>query len=288
MVTGGIDALEYLGKSTVSYISDGDPGLRNKRKVLFEKRKGPSLASVLQEAKLKTEENAIPVGEDPKKLNDMLEKFQALAHMDAIQMLSNEIAAKVKRILNVQSEEAKMESLDLLEGIKEAYELNEDGETNLENLEFKKDLFASTKLLRLKVTCSKLLNTWSKLNEKVDVMDYDDCEKTFESCIASLAELVARCIEYYRKVADMMLITDFQAKEQCLVRAKSLKTVTEMFQHEVSGLSNKYANYLANNDEDKKTSDLITDIYMESENCCSLIQDSHQLLLPILHSSAIK
>ena len=80
-MTGGIDALEFIGKSTVNYLSEGDPGLRNKRKALMRRNKGETLSQVLQQAKLKADERQLsdspPKGEDPKKLSDMLEKFQA-------------------------------------------------------------------------------------------------------------------------------------------------------------------------------------------------------------------
>ena len=38
IVTGGIDTLEFIGKTTVNYLSEGDPGLRNKREHLFKKK----------------------------------------------------------------------------------------------------------------------------------------------------------------------------------------------------------------------------------------------------------
>ena len=60
---------EFIGKTTVNYLSEGNPGLRNKREHLF-KKKGSTLSAVLQEAKLKAEERessqSFPKGEDPK------------------------------------------------------------------------------------------------------------------------------------------------------------------------------------------------------------------------------
>ena len=291
LVFGGIDALEFIGKSTVSYLSEGDPGLRNKRNALF-KQKGLTLSSVLLEAKLKADDKetsgSILKGEDPKKLNDMLEKFQAIAHLDALQMLSSSCETKLKRLLNIQSELAKDDSTQILNGIKEKFDLDENEESCLEDVDFKKEIFSSTKMLKLKVTCSKLLNTWSKHKGKIDAMDFENSEICFENCISSLAEFVTRCIEYYRKVADMLMMTDIQAKPLAVERATLLKSVSEMFQHEVSNMCNKFANYLACDNEDKKAADFITDIYLESSNCSSLLQDSHILLLPILQCSAIK
>lgn len=44
VVSGGLEALEYIGKKTMDVISDGDPGLRNRREQLMAK--GPTLSQV--------------------------------------------------------------------------------------------------------------------------------------------------------------------------------------------------------------------------------------------------
>ena len=44
-MSGGLDALEFLGKKTMDVLAEGDPGLRQKREKLTGK--GPSLSQVL-------------------------------------------------------------------------------------------------------------------------------------------------------------------------------------------------------------------------------------------------
>ena len=44
LVSGGLDALEFIGKKTMNVIAEGDPGLRHKREQLAGK--GPSLSQV--------------------------------------------------------------------------------------------------------------------------------------------------------------------------------------------------------------------------------------------------
>jgi hypothetical protein len=44
VVSEGLGALEYIGKKTMDVISEGDPGLRNKREVLLPKE--PTLSQV--------------------------------------------------------------------------------------------------------------------------------------------------------------------------------------------------------------------------------------------------
>ena len=45
LMSGGLDALEFLGKKTMDVLAEGDPGLRQKREKLTGK--GPSLSQVL-------------------------------------------------------------------------------------------------------------------------------------------------------------------------------------------------------------------------------------------------
>ena len=45
LVSGGLDALEFIGKKTMDVLAEGDPGLRHKREKLTGK--GPSLSQVI-------------------------------------------------------------------------------------------------------------------------------------------------------------------------------------------------------------------------------------------------
>ena len=45
LVSGGLDALEFIGKKTMNVLAEGDPGLRQKREKLAGK--GPSLSQVV-------------------------------------------------------------------------------------------------------------------------------------------------------------------------------------------------------------------------------------------------
>ena len=46
LVTGGLDALEFIGKKTMDVLGEGDPALREKRVQLLGK--GPTLSQVCQ------------------------------------------------------------------------------------------------------------------------------------------------------------------------------------------------------------------------------------------------
>jgi len=280
LVSGSIDALEFLGKKTVGMIAEGDPGLRGTRENLFKNQK-VTLSSVLQEARESTKVEA-EKKEEVVNFLDMFEKFQGTAHLDALQMNSNECERKLDRILKFQSNEIKEESKKLLDDIKERFEIKEDENQEEYNGDFKKDLFQITKKLKLKVTCSKTLNTWTKLNDKLNDTVLEDISQT---AIASFAEFTSRCIGFHRKIADMLIVTDMEAKDLCIQRAENLNKLTESLQCQLSYFTKVYVDKLVSLED---SSQLITDLYIESSNCISMITDSHLLILPILQCSAIK
>lgn len=288
LVTGGIGALEFIGKKTVDILSEGDPGLRQKRDALKSKQ-GNNLSAVLREAKKKNEEteNSQHVQcvrkQEDMKFNDLFEKYQGNAHLDALEMLSNECESKLERILGFQSDMSKEETMKILSETRNNYELPDLDDPQDEYNDLKKELFGATKKLKLKVTCSKLLNTWQKIKEKSN--ECTSPRECFESTLSSLAEMTSRCVEYHRKVADMLMVVDVQAKELAVQRASTLRSISQMFQTEISHLTNEFAQNLR---EDKESKTLMADIYLEGSNCCSMIRDCHYLLLPILQCCVIK
>jgi len=296
LVTGSIGALEFLGKKTVDMLSDGDPGLRQKRDALTGGKK-TNLSALLKEAKENSESKPTPQKPAAKResedvrFNDYFEKFQGNAHLDALEMLSSECESKMERILKLQSGGAREETSALLSKTRERFDIQEDNnddEDKSENIDFKKEVFSATKQLKMKVTCSKLLNTWTKLKEKSTVTDdVGDHKQCFNNTLSGLAELTSRCTEFYRKVADMFLTTDMQAKDLALQRASTLKSITEMFLVEITHLTNNFAEQLANS-SDIEAQKVVTDIYVEGSNCSSMVKDCHDLVLPILQCSIIK
>ena len=275
-------------------ISDGDPGLRQKRDALTGGKK-TNLSALLKEAKESSESRLVQQKPAAKRdseevrFNDFFEKFQGNAHLDALEMLSSECESKMERILRLQSGDAKEETTSLLSKTRERFDIQEDHneEDKSENSDFKKELFSATKQLKMKVTCSKLLNTWTKLKEKSTDTNVDDPKQCFNNTLSGLAELTSRCTEYYRKIADMLLTIDMQAKDLALQRASTLKSITEMFQVEITHLTNNFAGQLANS-SDVTAQKVVTDIYVEGSNCSSMVKDCHDLVLPILQCCSIK
>lgn len=292
LVTGGIGALEFIGKKTVDMLSDGDPGLRQTRDALAGKNK-TNLSALLREAKesssnlTTTSHKDNSGGRDDTTFNDFFEKFQGNAHLDALEMLSNECETKLERILRLQSSDARQETSGLLSGTKDQFVLSENVDDDNDSAhEFKKDLFAFTKQLKMKVTCSKLLNCWTKLKEKSSQSQQSDASQVLHTTVSGLAEMTSRCVELYRKVADMLLTTDMQAKELAFQRASTLKSIATILIVEMNNLTNDLAQQVVGGGpSDQK---VVTDIYLEGSNCCSIVKDCHDLLLPILQCCIVK
>ena len=89
IVTGSLDALEFVGKKTLDAISHGDPAFRKKR--------GMTLSQALREAK----EIAQQGNAQPTELTSMdkfsleFDKYQGLAHLEALEIISHESEPEV-------------------------------------------------------------------------------------------------------------------------------------------------------------------------------------------------
>ena len=97
-MTGGIGALEFIGKKTVDMLSDGDPGLRQARDTLAGKKK-TNLSALLQEAKEKSEKNpnTHTKTSDEMNFNDYFEKFQGNVNLDVLICYQTVILVYVKQ-----------------------------------------------------------------------------------------------------------------------------------------------------------------------------------------------
>ncbi|XP_057586326.1 protein FAM114A2 isoform X1 [Hippopotamus amphibius kiboko] len=126
VISGGLDALEFIGKKTMDVIAEGDPGFKRTKGLM---NRTSTLSQVLREVKEKEElwtANAVTMETEKKTHYGLLfDEFQGLSHLEALEMLSRESEVKVKSILNSLSGE-ELETLKLeLEQLKEAFSLAE-------------------------------------------------------------------------------------------------------------------------------------------------------------------
>uniref|UniRef100_G3TUF3 Family with sequence similarity 114 member A2 n=1 Tax=Loxodonta africana TaxID=9785 RepID=G3TUF3_LOXAF len=318
VISGGLDALEFIGKKTMDVIAEGDPGYKKTKGLM---NRNSTLSQVLREAKKKEElwtSSEVTMETDKKTHYGLLfDEFQGLSHLEALEMLSRESEIKVKSILNSLSGQ-ELETLKLeLEQLKEAFSLaefcEEEEEEKKGDEDFTKeitDLFSSLRISSRKVTGVKARNTayeWigtsltKPLAEKEEGEKYLEVESTEQVnknsiedihafAIRSLAELTACSIELFHKTAALVLHGQKQ-EVTAVERSRTLSQVTVVLCKELSVLSKEFTTCLTTAGV-KENADvlnpLITAVFLEASNSASYIQDAFQLLLPMLEISLIE
>ncbi|XP_078087044.1 protein FAM114A2-like isoform X2 [Mustelus asterias] len=135
VLSGGLDALEFIGKKTMDVIAEGDPGFKKTRGLMY---RTTTLSQVLREAKEREQQQTadeISVDTEKKAHYGMLfDEYQGLSHLEALEILSNESEVKVKSVLSALSGEDLEKLKEELAAIKEAFCLAEfDDEDEEEN-----------------------------------------------------------------------------------------------------------------------------------------------------------
>ncbi|XP_038651727.1 protein FAM114A2 [Scyliorhinus canicula] len=329
VLSGGLDALEFIGKKTMDVIAEGDPGFKKTRGLMY---RTTTLSQVLREAKEKEQQQtADEVSEDSEKkahYGMLFDEFQGLSHLEALEILSSESEVKVKSVLNAMSGEDLEKLKEELAAIKEAFCLvefdDEDEEENKGNdgSGFVKELSELLSELNITATSDKLskarqhahvclieVNSISPV--EIEEMS-EDPEKKGQSegsvpedvskehtfsienihafAIRSLAELTARSIEQFHKVA--VLILHSRDKDvSALDSAKTLSKVTVVLCKEMAVLSKQFTSCLTRMGAKEKVevlNPLITGVFLEASNSATYVQDAFQLLLPVLQISQIQ
>nr|XP_021531313.1 protein NOXP20 [Aotus nancymaae] len=328
VLTGGLDALEFIGKKTMNVLAESDPGFK-RTKTLMERT--VSLSQMLREAKRERAETLAT------SWYGSCTSGKRSAHYGNAMFCSLNTSIKAAKI---QSFLASLdgEKLDLLKNdlisIKDIFAAKElENEENQEEqgLEEKGEEFARmlTELLfelHVAATPDKLNKAMKKAHDwveedqtvvSVDVAKGSEEEtkkeekeekphnpqedekeekrtKTIEEVymlsIESLAEVTARCIEQLHKVAELILHGQEEEKP-ALDQAKVLIKLTTAMCNEVASLSKKFTSSLTTAGSNKKAevlNPMISSVLLEGCNSTTYIQDAFQLLLPVLQVSHIQ
>ncbi|XP_068815289.1 protein FAM114A2 isoform X2 [Struthio camelus] len=277
VISGGLDALEFIGKKTMDVIAEGDPGFK-KTKGLMSRTS--TLSQVLREAKEKEEQQTATevtmVTEKKAHYGLLFDEFQGLSHLEALEMLSRESESKVKSVLNALSGEQLDTLKEEMEELREAFSLAEFSEEEEEEKrgdeEFTKEVTELFSELHVSTKPDKLI---------MDIHAF---------AIRSLAELTAYSIETFHKTAALFL--HGQKKEVTATdRAKCLSQMTIVLCKELSAFSKEFTTCLTTAGVKEKAdvlNPLITGVFLEASNSASYIQDAFQLLLPVLQISLIE
>uniref|UniRef100_A0A8C3LTP3 Family with sequence similarity 114 member A2 n=1 Tax=Chrysolophus pictus TaxID=9089 RepID=A0A8C3LTP3_CHRPC len=320
VITGGLDALEFIGKKTMDVIAEGDPGFKKTKGLM---NRTSTLSQVLREAKEKEEQQTateVTMTTEKKAHYGLLfDEFQGLSHLEALEMLSRECESKVKLVLNALSGEELDTVKEEMEQLNEAFSLAEffeeeeeekkgDEEFTKEVTELFSELCISTKpdkLIMVRRSAHERIAQFnsslpkeekgSEENQEVEPGGGDhDVKNSIEDihafAIRSLAELTAYSIETFHKTAALFLHGQKQ-EVTATDRAKSLSQVTIVLCKELSSFSKEFTTCLTIAGVKEKAdvlNPLITGVFLEASNSASYIQDAFQLLLPVLQLSLIE
>lgn len=311
VITGGLDALEFIGKKTMDVIAEGDPGFKKTKGLMI---RNSTLSQVLREAKereeMQTAEKEASASE--KKVvahyGMLFDEFQGLSHLEALEILSRESESKVKSVLTTLSGDELAELREELESIKESFSLVEfddeevDEKKDEDGSEFEKELTEAMEGLSVSATADKLSKACRSACSQITAMTQPEQEEEEEegeedgkktvaveevhaAAIRSLAELTARSIELFHKLAEMILFSNGSTE------AGVLSQLTVVLCKELSLLSKKFTSCLTAagaNEKGDVLNPLITGVFLEASNSASYIQDAFQLLMPILEISHIQ
>ncbi|KAM4584509.1 protein NOXP20 isoform 2-T3 [Odontesthes bonariensis] len=120
VISGGLDALEFIGKKTMTVLAESDPGFK-KTKTLMQKT--ASLSQMLKEAKEieRARLSNQPINAPTAHYGILFDDYQGLSHLEALEILSNESEAKVQAFLSSLAEEEQEEVKKELIFIKEIF-----------------------------------------------------------------------------------------------------------------------------------------------------------------------
>ncbi|XP_060096252.1 protein FAM114A2 isoform X2 [Heteronotia binoei] len=319
VISGSLDALEFIGKKTMDVIAEGDPGFKKTKGLM---NRNSTLSQILREAKEKEEQRTateVSMATEKKAHYGLLfDEFQGLAHLEALEMLSRESESKVKSVIGTLSG-AELDALKTeLEQLKEAFSLAEfydDEKEEKEGEDFTQEirglfsqLHVSTKpdkLTQARSSACELAHGLSMQIAKEEKPKEEDqrvglgnaeqeekksVEDIHASAIKSLAELTAYSVEVFHKTAALVL-HDQEQEVLAADRAKALSQMTIVLCKELSSLSKSFAACLTAAGVEEKgdvLNPLITGVFLEASNSASYIQDAFQLLLPVLQLSHIQ
>ncbi|KAM7009729.1 protein NOXP20 [Tautogolabrus adspersus] len=127
VISGGLDALEFIGKKTMTVLAESDPGFK-KTKTLMQKT--ASLSQMLKEAKEKERARLgnQPISEHTAHYGILFDDYQGLSHLEALEILSNESEGKVQAFLSSLTEDEQDEVKKELIFIKDIFIKREEEE----------------------------------------------------------------------------------------------------------------------------------------------------------------
>ncbi|NWH75157.1 NXP20 protein, partial [Piaya cayana] len=98
VLSGGLDALEFIGKTTMNVLAESDPGFKRTKTLMA---RTVSLSQLLREAKEKEKQRQAQQATVGRTAHYglLFDEFQGLSHLEALEILSNESEAQIQSFL---------------------------------------------------------------------------------------------------------------------------------------------------------------------------------------------
>ncbi|NXO89444.1 NXP20 protein, partial [Certhia brachydactyla] len=120
VLSGGLDALEFIGKTTMNVLAESDPGFKRTKTLMA---RTVSLSQLLREAKEKEKQRRAQqvTVERTAHYGLLFDEFQGLSHLEALEILSNESEAQIQsHLAKLDGEQLETVKNDLI-AIKEIF-----------------------------------------------------------------------------------------------------------------------------------------------------------------------
>ncbi|XP_050005588.1 protein NOXP20 [Alexandromys fortis] len=322
VLSGGLDALEFIGKKTMNVLAESDPGFK-RTKTLMERT--VSLSQMLREAKEKEKQRLAQqlTVERTAHYGLLFDEYQGLSHLEALEILSNESESKVQSFLaSLDGEKLELLKNDLI-SIKDIFvakESESEASPEEQGLEEKGEEFASmlTELLfelHVAATPDKLNKAMKKAHDwveedqslvSIDVTKRPEEEEKKEEKGEQAKEPEedrtggkgTKTVEVnphhvthsYPQLLYGSLISGVDSHFPFTPCPYSKTPLTTAMCNEVASLSKKFTNSLTTVGSNKKAevlNPMINSVFLEGCNSTTYIQDALQLLLPVLQVSHI-
>ncbi|KAI6646688.1 hypothetical protein LOD99_12809 [Oopsacas minuta] len=233
IVSGGLDTLENIGKKTIGLISEGDPGLRNKRAFVQEQ-----IDIITKDKPLITDDTDINEQIDNSPIltsfHTEFEQLQGYVYLEAMEILSSECEAKQRLKMHSVSTRQHEEGAtpDVLELTEEMFEISFESEIGSCELG---DLLPSCKGL---VNLERVQQTVRELEQCYCSFDNIDLSSEtllpqLNSAMKLIAIISSQFIQIIRKVSELYLARQVPVKETlshtrelALIAYKSIDKIT--------------------------------------------------------------
>ncbi|XP_063686953.1 protein FAM114A2-like [Bolinopsis microptera] len=282
-LNAGLDKLEEVSNKAYDALNDqATEDFPKTKPRTRDSTKGPSLMNVLQEAKVKYEQQEKISSETMMTMSYLFDEKQGLSQLEALQMLSKECVLKMKNnpsegntlFLYVET------SLELKSG---------DSEIIIEHLGAA--VTDCLKTLKIDLPISKINQCRYEIAQQLSEMDMTTLDETAKpsdtkktvllaNSLNSIAGFTARSVELFKKIAELSLLKS-TLEVDMKTQADTIKFLNEVLCCEIDNIREQF-------EQKTESKDDVDRLYLETSNAISYLQETLYFFVPILKWIVVK